>query len=119
MKNLLFEIHKSRHWHKGVITLLICIFGALLYFHGEIYAKCESIHPDEIMDFPFSIFSFRLEEEKTICSENRDVNQFPSFIEIQVSLIHSVYTVKPSFFLESTQLKDFKKRLAILQRYIS
>ncbi len=99
---------------------LICVFVALLYIHGENYALCKSIYPDEILDLPCSIFPFRSEAEKIICSEIRDDRQFISSVEIQISSAYRVYSEKASFhFLELTHVKDLEKRLSILQRYNS
>lgn len=120
MKNLPYKLHKHSHWSNRIILFLICIFIALLYFHGENYAMCKSIYPDEIMDLPFSFFPFLSEDEKAIHFESRDDKQFFSSINIEIFSICRIHSAKvSSLFLEFTHLKDFVKRLSILQCYNS
>ncbi|MGA1842856.1 MAG: hypothetical protein ACMUIU_19740 [bacterium] len=102
-----------------MIFFLVCIFITLQYLHGEIYAQCKSIYPDEIIDLPCSVFPFRSEKEQTICYESRDDMQLISSIEIQISFTSSGYLAKSCFFLEYAHLQVFKKGLSILQRYNS
>lgn len=119
MKSSLFKLIKNRHFYSRMIILLVCIFISLQYLHGEIYAQCKSIYPDEIIDLTCSIFPFLSEKEQTICSKSRDDKQFISSVEIQVSSTYSGYLAEACFFLECLHPQVFKKGLSILQRYNS
>jgi len=119
-ESLLFKLHKHRQWHNRIIIILVCILIAVLYLHGEDYAHCKCIHPDEIMDLRCSIFQSRSKNEETIIYESRDDMQFITSVDTQLfSSIYSVNTAHASFFIGGSHLKDFKKRLFLLQRYNS
>jgi hypothetical protein len=115
----LFKIHKNREWYNRIIILLVCILIAILYLHGEDYAHCKCIYPDEIMDLQCSIFLSRLKHEETICYASRDDIQFIPSVDIQIFSIYSVCIANASFFNKYCHLQDFKKRLFLLQRYNS
>jgi hypothetical protein len=119
MKTSLFKLLKHEQFYYRMIIFLVCIFITLQYLHGEIYAQCKSIYPDEIIDLPCSVFPFRSEKEQTIYSESRDDKQLIFSIELQISSIYSGYLAKACFFLECAHLQGFKKGLSILQRYNS
>lgn len=120
MNYFLYNKLLGYHWiNNRIRIILVCVFICLLYLHGEPYAQCKCIYPDEIMDLQ-CFFFYRLSgDEQMICSENREGKQFLSYSEIKISFIYISYTIKNSFFLECLHLKNFKKRLFTLQRYNS
>jgi hypothetical protein len=119
MKNFPYKLFVFRCVNSRFTIILVCLFVSLLYLHGEPYAQCRRIYPDEIMDLQRFIFSRLPGDEQIICSESREGKQFLSYLEIRNSFIFISYTVKNSFFLECLHLKDLKKRLFTLQRYNS
>jgi len=118
-ENLLFKSHKPRQWYHRIVLMLVCILIAILFLHAEDYAYCESIHPDEIMDFQCSIYLSRSKYEETIRYESKGDIQFITSVDIEIFSIHSVCSAIDSFFIESSHLQDFEKRLFLLQRYNS
>ena len=116
---LLFKLTKCRQWYISIIVILVSILIAISYLHGDAYANCNSIYPDEIMDLQCSILQSRSKSEQNICSESRDNSEFITSFCIQLSYIHSGCISNVSLFIECSHLKDFKKRLFMLQRYNS
>lgn len=115
----LFKLRKCRQCNNKIIMILVCILITISYLHGENYAHCQSIYPDEIMDLQCSIFLSHSRYEESICYKSRvDLDDITS-VDIQILPIYGVCMANPSFFIECSQLQDFEKRLFLLKRYNS
>lgn len=120
MKNLLFKFHRYMHWHNRAVVLLVCIFIIFLYSNGKRYGIYNSMYPHEILDIQNPVLPFCSLDKEVIFPESSDSNYFISSINIEIfSNCRNFLTKASPFFLESEYLKDFERRLLILQRYNS
>ncbi|MGA1795148.1 MAG: hypothetical protein ACMUIL_04725 [bacterium] len=105
--------HRSR---LRIVLILLCMLTILIIVDAKEYARCDHIHPDEILDLRFSI---RSDAE---ISKNPELhNELPSHFRVEEyqpsSLIHvpvrGYVPVKESYVLTA------KERLFSFHRYNS
>ena len=116
---LLFKLPKCRKWYNFITIVLLFILIAISYLHGEAYTHCNSIYPDEIMDLQGPIFQSHSRIKEYICLESKDNNKFITSFSIELFYINSFCIANDSLFIKHSHLKDFKKRLFMLQHYNS
>jgi hypothetical protein len=119
IKIRLSKIHNQKWLRDRIILVLVCVLATLQYLHGEHYAQCNCIFPDEILDFPCSISLLCANEENNICFENIDIMHFNISIKIHISSIYNNGMAKNRFLLEWLPIQCFKKRLFQLQHFNS
>lgn len=113
------KTYKSDYVNNRIIIILVFSFLTLFSLHGEHYARCRSVHPDEIMDLQCSALPKISVNDQGLNSKNgKDKQSLPS-IEIKISSIFNDCTGKISLVNELPAIQDLKDRLSTLQRYNS
>jgi hypothetical protein len=119
IKIRLSKIHNRKRLRQRIILFLVCILITLQYLHGEHYAQCDCIFPDEILDIPCYISPLYANEENNISFENIGLRHFNTSFKIRISSIYNNGLSKNLFLLEWLPINCFKKRLFQLQHFNS
>lgn len=104
-------------FYSKLIILLAAIFFCLHLLHGESFAICGSLYPDEIMDFHCSVPSLLSNDENDTYLPLKD---FSVFLVLSLSIKPVIIIVYKNLFPNiSFNQFSLKKKFFSLERYNS